>query len=99
MGLLERQRSRKKSYVMKLKLKEFTYPCDRVCRDGGCEAVVTARTRCGWANGMECGELLCGRRFPSKLKGVVHKSYVRPAILFSKLLQKGYKKTITEKCQ
>ena len=30
----------------------------------------------------ECGELLHGRRFPPKLKGAVHRSYVRPAILF-----------------
>ena len=25
---------------------------------GGCEAAVTARTRCGWVTFMECGELL-----------------------------------------
>ena len=31
---------------------------------------------------LECGELLYGRRFPLKLKGVVCKSYVRPAILY-----------------
>ena len=31
---------------------------------------------------MECGELLYGRRLPPKLKGAVHKSYVRPAILY-----------------
>ena len=30
---------------------------------------------------MECVELLCGRRFPPKLKGVDHGSYARPAIL------------------
>ena len=34
-----------------------------------------------WVKLMECGELLYGRRFPLKLKGVAHKSYVRPAIL------------------
>ena len=46
------------------------------------EAPVTARTRCGWAKLRECSELLCGRRFPIKLKGTVYKSYVRPAILY-----------------
>ena len=30
----------------------------------------------------ECDELLCGRRFPLRLKGAVYKSYVRPAILY-----------------
>ena len=31
---------------------------------GGCEAAVAARTRCGWVKLRECGELLCGWRFP-----------------------------------
>ena len=48
---------------------------------GGCEAAVTARTRYGWDMLRECGELLYGRRFLLKLKGAVHKSYIRPAIL------------------
>ena len=43
-------------------------------------AVVTARTRCGWAKPRECGELLNGR-FPLKLKGAAYKIYVRPAIM------------------
>ena len=29
-------------------VKEFTYLGDRVSVDGGCEAAVTSRTRCGW---------------------------------------------------
>ena len=47
---------------------------------GGCEAAVTARTRCGWVELRECGEY--GRRFPLMVKGAVYKSYVRPAILY-----------------
>ena len=42
---------------------------------------MTARTRCGWVNFRECGELLYGR-FPLRLKGAVYKSYVRPAIMY-----------------
>ena len=61
---------------------EFTYLGDRVSASGGCEAAVTARTRCRWATFRECGELLYGRRFPLKLNGTVHKSYIRPAILY-----------------
>ena len=55
--------------------------CDRVSVGGGCEAAVTARTRCGWAKFRVCGELLNSRRFPLKLKGVFNKTYARPAIL------------------
>ena len=29
--------------------RKFTYPGDRVSAAGGCEAAVTARSRCGWA--------------------------------------------------
>ena len=56
--------------------------CDRVSIGGGCEAAVTARTRCGLVKFRECGELLYGRRFPLELKGDVYKSYVRPAMLY-----------------
>ena len=67
--------------MTKWKLSEFTYLGDRVRAGGGCEAAVTARTRCGWDKSRECGELLHGRRFPLKTKGTVYKSYVKPAIL------------------
>ena len=60
---------------------EFTYLNDKVSAGGGCEAVVTERTRYGSVKSKECGELLHGRRFPLKLKGAVYKSYIRPAIL------------------
>ena len=39
-------------------LTEFTYLDDRVSAGGGCEAAVTARTRCGWDKLRNCGELL-----------------------------------------
>ena len=47
------------------------YLGDRVCAGGGCEAAVTARTRCGWVEFRECGEFLYDRRFPLKLIGAV----------------------------
>ena len=49
---------------------------------GGCEAAVTARSRCGWVKFRGCGELLYGMRFSLKQKEVVYGSYVRPAILY-----------------
>ena len=61
---------------------ELTYLGDRMGAGGGCEAAVTARTRCWWVKFRECGELLCGRRFRLRQKGAVYKSYVRPAILY-----------------
>ena len=63
-------------------VREFQYLGDRVSAGGGCEAAVTARTRCWWAKLRECGELLHGRKFLLKLKLAVYKSYVRPAILY-----------------
>ena len=43
---------------------EFIYLGDRVSAGGGCEADVTARTRCWWIMFRECGELLYGTGFP-----------------------------------
>ena len=63
-------------------VRKFTYLGDKVSADGGCEAAVTARTRCGWTKLRECCELAHGRRFPLKQKLAVHQSYVRPAILY-----------------
>ena len=60
---------------------ELTYLGDSRSAGEGCEAAVTARTRCGWVTLRECGELLYGRRFLLKPKGAVYNSYVRPAIL------------------
>ena len=62
-------------------VQEFTYLGDRVSAVGGCEAAVIARTRHGWVTVRECSELLYGR-FPLKLKDAVHKSNVRPAVLY-----------------
>ena len=63
-------------------VREFTYLRDKVSAGGGCEAAVTARTIYGRVMLRECGELLCGRRFPPKLKGTGNVCYVRPAILY-----------------
>ena len=61
--------------------RELTYLGDKVSAGGGCEAAVTARTKCGWVELRECIELLYSR-FPLNPKGFLHKSYVRPAILY-----------------
>ena len=61
-------------------VRKYTYIVDGVSAGGGCEAVVTARTRCGWI--WECSELLCRMRFPLELKGAVYKNYVRLELLY-----------------
>ena len=38
------------------------------------QAAMTARTRCGWDKLRECSDLLHGRRFPPKLKGLFTKA-------------------------
>ena len=48
---------------------KFTYVGDRVSAGGGCEAAMTAKTRCWWLKLSECSELLYGRRISLKLKG------------------------------
>ena len=47
-------------------VEDIIYFCDGVGAGGGCEAAVTTKTRCGWVQLMECGELLYGRRFSLK---------------------------------
>ena len=42
----------------------------------GCEAAVTAITRCRCGKFRECSELLYGRKFPLRLKGAIYESYV-----------------------
>ena len=43
---------------------------------------MTARARFGWVKFRECGELLHGKRFPLKMKGMVYKSCVRSVMLY-----------------
>ena len=63
-------------------VKGFCYLEDRLNASGGCETAVTSRVRIGWMKFRECGELLRGRRFSLRMKGVVHCSCVRSAMLY-----------------
>ena len=79
-GILERQEERLCDQVETVR--EFTYLGDRMSAGGGCEAPVTARTRCWWVKYGECGEFLYGMRFLLRLKGAVYGSYIMSAILY-----------------
>ena len=54
-------------------VRQFAYLGHRVSVGEGCETAMTARTRCGWVELRECGELLYISRFPLKQNGAVHK--------------------------
>ena len=41
---------------------------------GGCEAVVTARTRVKWKKFRECEEMLFGKRFSLQMKEKLYKA-------------------------
>ena len=58
------------------------YLGDRLNSSGGCEAAVTARVRIGWIRFRECGELLLGNGFPSRMKSKVYCCCMRSALLY-----------------
>ena len=62
--------------------KESCHLGDRLNASGGCETAVTSRVRIGWMKFRECGELLRGRRFSLRMKGMVYRSCVRSAMLY-----------------
>ena len=58
------------------------YLCDGLSADEGCDAAVTARTRCWWVRFRGFGELQYGKRFFLTPKGAANKNYVQPALLY-----------------
>ena len=54
--------------------RELWYLGDRLSKGGGYEAAVTTKIRYGWPMSRESGELLCGKRFPLRLKRAVNKN-------------------------
>ena len=60
---------------------KISYLGDRLNANGGCEAVVTARTRIGWMKFRKCSEIVKGSRFSLKMEGKVCKSCVRSTML------------------
>ena len=65
-------------------VKEFFHLGDRLNASGGCETAVTSRVQIRWMKFRECGELLRGRRFSLRMKGMVYRSYVRLAMLYGR---------------
>ena len=67
---------------MRWRLQGFFYSGDKLNASGGCETAVTSRVRIGWMKFRECKELLRGRRFSLRMKGMVCRSCVRSAMLY-----------------
>ena len=61
---------------------KLSYLDNRINSRGGCEADVTSRTSIGWAKFRECHDLLCRKKLPLKIIGIVYKSCVRSAMLY-----------------
>ena len=62
-------------------VKGFCYLGDRLNASGGCETAVTSRVRIGWMKFRECVELLPGRRFSLRMKGMVYRGVNRGIIV------------------
>ena len=62
-------------------VKGFCSLRERLNASGGCETAVTSRVRIRWMEFRECGELLRGRRFFLRMKGIVYRSCIRSAML------------------
>ena len=53
---------------------EFSYLGGRINSGGGCVTAVTSRTRLGWLEFTKCHDLLCGKKFPLKIKELYTKA-------------------------
>ena len=60
----------------------FKYLGSVIQKDGGIEREITNRIQAGWANWKKCSGVLCDRKMPMKLKSKIHKTMVRPAMIY-----------------
>ena len=60
---------------------KFKYLGSTVAGDGNLDAEITHRVQAGWRNWRRMSGVLCDRRINVKVKGRVHKTVVRPAML------------------
>lgn len=65
------------------KSSHFKYLGSTISNNGTCHEDVIARTQTSWMKWHQLTGVLCDRRMPLKLKGKIHKSVIRPAMLFA----------------
>ena len=64
------------------RVEKFKYSGSTVAEDGDLEAEITNRVQAGWKNWKKVSGVLCDKRVGIKLKGKVHKTVVRPTMMY-----------------
>ena len=64
------------------RVKEFKYLGSTVQESGGCEREVKKRVQAGWNGWRRVSGVICDKRLPSRVKGKVYSSVVRPAMVY-----------------
>ena len=62
--------------------KNFKYLASTVSNDGRCEEEVRRRIQAAWVSWRKVSGVLCNRKLSAKVKGKIHKSTVRPTMLY-----------------
>ena len=63
-------------------MKKFRYLGSALAEDGELDAEVDLRIQAGWQNWRKLSGVLCDRRLSSRLKGMIFKTVVRPAMTY-----------------
>ena len=74
--------SRPKTQFMDFNFGHFIYLDSSVEETGSMTTEITHIVSAAWINWKRCGEVLCDRRMPVKLKGHVYNIVVRPALFY-----------------
>ena len=64
------------------RVKQFKYLGSTVQESGGCEREVKKRVQAGWNGWRRVSGVICDKRLPARVKGKVHSSVVRPAMVY-----------------
>ena len=64
------------------RIKEFKYLGSTVQESSSCEREIKKRVQEGWYEWRKVSGVICDRRLPARVKGKVHSSVVRPAMVY-----------------
>ena len=60
----------------------FKYLGSLIQNYAGIESEITSRIQAGWGNWKKCSGVLCDKKIPIKLKSKIHKTIIRPAMIY-----------------